>query len=109
MHQSMSWSAKATTDTFADIGAPLRKMSSRAFTVVVRNTGGTNVAKVQLMGSVDGTNYVAIGTPVTVAANTTVALPSVADYWPWVKLQIAANVAAAQTTVAADIAAIGVG
>lgn len=109
MHQSTTWTVKTTTDAFADIGPAFRKMGSRSFTVVVRNTGGANVAKVQLMGSVDGTNYVNIGTVTTVAASTAVALPSVTDYWPWVKLQIAANVAAAQTTVVADVAAIGVG
>lgn len=75
----------------------ISKVDTNKAIVLLRNTGAKS-AKCQLQGSINGEDFVSIGTEETVASGATKTL-SVTDYWPHLRVVAKAASAGEQTTV----------
>lgn len=93
-----------TTDSFADTGTVLDAACFESVAFTMKNSGGANGLSWQILGSIDGTNFVevvasanvafgALGTPYTVA-------PAPYRYY---KAQVKAQSAGNQTTFSCSI------
>lgn len=103
---SFDWPSQATVDAYADLApGAWSKIRFRWAAVVFRNTGA-NGAHVKLLGSVDGSSFGAEVLAETVVAAGAQFELTISDYWPYLKPQIKAQVAASQTNVEAHGAAI---
>lgn len=80
------------------------KTNSRTATVLLRNTGAKS-AKIQLQGSINGTDFVNIGSEETVASGANKVL-SVTDYWPHLRAVCKPAAEGQQTTVHFEVATI---
>lgn len=97
--------AYTTTNSFADLtGAIIDAANYESLAVIFKNTGGSNGASWQLLGSIDGITYVEVVASANVAAGATgtpytVSIPPYRYYKVQAKSQSAGN----HTTAVAHI------
>jgi len=99
------WASQATVNAYAVLGTPWSKQHLKSGTIVIRNTGA-NGAHVKVDASFDGVNYFTVILAETVVGAGTNLVVSLTTYYPYVQIQIKAQVAASQTTVEAHAGAI---
>lgn len=101
-----AWDLKATVDAYATLGVDWNKPEFGPFTIVIENVGGVNAAHYKVFGSIDkGVTYdieIQEETEIPPSSKHTIRIN---DYYPNVRIQIKAAVAAAQTNVSARGAA----
>ncbi len=99
-----SWPQQATVDAFADLGLPWETGELGRKTLVVRNTGGVNGGTYQVLGSLDGgaTYPVILQAAANVPAGGNGGPVTIDHLVTHLKIQVKAQLAAAQTTMAAE-------
>jgi hypothetical protein len=102
MFDTTTKESHATVD--AGYSFRIRKVNTRAATVLIRNTGAKS-AKVQLQGTINGTDFVNIGNEETVASGAAKVL-SVSDYWPELRVIGKPATGGEQTTLWVESASV---
>lgn len=90
-----------TTNNFADLGDPIDLRSAESGSqvlIILTNSGGTNGASYQVLGTINGTDVVTVVASANLALSTSVAVPVTGAY-PTLRVQVKAQVGGSQTTI----------
>lgn len=92
-----------TTASFADTGSVLDAVACDTVAATVTNSGGSNGLSWQVLGSIDGTNYVVVQTSANVAAGASDKFTAQPAAYRYYKVQVKDQSGGSHTTFSASL------